>query len=66
MKLSKGRRRGTMSKALFFFKFHLRARWGTEPYVALHNTLYISLSCSFTLLLSLPLQLKVKALYGTA
>ena len=41
----------------FFFLISLRAHGGTEPYVALHDTvtLYMSLSCSFVCFLSLPL-----------
>ena len=41
----------------YFFLISLRAHGGTEPYVALHDTvtLYISLSCSFVCFLSLPL-----------
>ncbi len=29
----------------FFFKFHFRAPWGTEPYVALRFVYYVFLMC---------------------
>jgi hypothetical protein len=44
----------------FFFCLHFRARWGTEPYVALHE-IYICLPVAALVFLpSLPLQLSPK------
>ena len=36
-------REATLVSVFFFFVIHFRARWGTEPYVALLESMFVNL-----------------------
>jgi hypothetical protein len=49
-------RKGSYQLEGFFFGLHFRARWGTEPYVALHEINICFPVMTLVFLSSLPLQ----------